>query len=202
MLRYFYTIAILFVLSSCQIQSSSINNEELSRLILMDNEIQTRLDNYLEEVKSERVVIRRFHPGQKDFSGIPTELVSEVYISEADDFELTGSPKKFTNQPLSIFRQSTNNIWLTGKTPECYIEHLEHIEEPVIYRFLRDNDLKVIIDCPILDKSQSPLGILSLAYKEEPTAEEVKVFLAKSNLMSAEISNFFERKRVMGLHAN
>ena len=94
-----------------------ITPEQFHRLVAVDRQIEIAIQQLLLVTDSDRVVVRRFHNGTQDFTGIPFESISDANEIVAEGFmHVEGAQGDL---PMSSVNGVLLDMWENPRNPKC-----------------------------------------------------------------------------------
>lgn len=123
-----------------QLESSKLVNQSLNKLKTSFN--------------AHSVIIRQFHNGRHDLTGIPFTETTATYYTE--EFNLEG------DEPVSSMNVSLLRIWTKIDKPECIV--LYGPVDSSSRRYFRAYNLKKVIQCPLTNLLNYPIGTITMGF--------------------------------------
>ena len=171
------TLAAVLIICLGYISYKSYNT--LEDLIVTPSEEAARFKEQLESAKlvneslyqlntdlhAHSVIIRQFHNGRHDLTGIPfTETTASYYT---DAYELSG------DEPVSSMNESLRMIWKKIDKPECTV--LYGPVDSSSRRYFKAYNLRKVVQCPLTNLLNYPIGTITVGFSEGDTDETVAV---------------------------
>lgn len=193
-------LAILLALASFAAYSA-IQNGELLKVIApspqaeaalfqrsldASKDITVALDNLRYATGADEVVIRQFHNGRYDLTGIPFTSVSATYVS-SDKTELD-----FSAKPLAYMGGTVRQMWQNLGDPRCVV-YRGDIPDVGLRSELSMSSRTVI--CPLVSILKYPIGTLSLHYRTSSTNLTDDALIARTEGVSVRIAGYLNEKR-------
>jgi hypothetical protein len=134
-----------------QLESAKLVNESLNQLNA--------------DLGAHSVIIRQFHNGRHDLTGIPfTETTASYYT---DEYELSG------DEPVSSMNMSLRRIWTQIDKPECTV--LYGPVDSSSRRYFKAYNLHKVVQCPLTNLLNYPIGTITVGFSAGDTNDTVAV---------------------------
>ena len=134
-----------------QLESAKLVNESL-------NQLNTDLGSH-------SVIIRQFHNGRHDLTGIPFTETTATYYT--DGYELSG------DEPVSSMNGSLSKIWVQIDKPECTV--LYGPVDASSRRYFKAYNLEKVVECPLTNLLNYPIGTITVGFSEGNTDDTVAI---------------------------
>lgn len=171
------TLAALFIICLTFICVKSYNR--LEDLIITPDEEATRFKEQLEssklvnesieqlrrELQAVNVVIRQFHNGRHDLTGIPFTESSATFYTE--NYEDIG------DEAIASMNGTLRRIWKRIDQPECLV--LNAPVDPSSKKYFRSYGLTKVIECPLTNLLNYPVGTITVGFSEGDTPDNIAV---------------------------
>lgn len=153
-----------------QLHSTDIINKSIE-----DLRVSTKADN---------VIIKQFHNGRHDLTGIPFTNVSTTYYVDPID-EIGHAPD--IDEPVSAMNRSLRQVWQRIDKPECII-----LYSPVdisTRRYFRAHKLNKAVVCPLVNLLNYPIGIMVVGFSESDTTAD-EVTLRRTSILAKSVTGY------------
>lgn len=147
-----------------QLESANLVNQSL-------NQLNTDLGSH-------SVIIRQFHNGRHDLTGIPFTETTATYYTDA--YELSG------DEPVSSMNVSLTKIWTKIDKPECIV--LYGPVDSSSRRYFKTYDLHKTVECPLTNLLNYPIGTISVGFTADGTDD--KIALAKTSAIAKRVTGY------------
>lgn len=144
--------------------------------------VNDAIENLSTELRGHSVVIKQFHNGRHDLTGIPfTEATATFYTMNYED---TGE------EPLSALNTSLRLMWKEIDRPECII--LTKGLDNSTASYFRKHELNRVVICPLTNLLNYPIGTITIGFSASDTALSDKLVLNRTHLMAKRITGYLE----------
>lgn len=134
----------------------SLESERFHQQLSTSEQINLALRNLRSDLGAHSVVLRQFHNGKHDLTGIPFTKASVTFY-EADESLLE------EDEPLSSMSTSLSKMWKRIDSPECVV--LDAPVDKTTKYYMSKNELNFIIVCPMVNLLKYPVGTLTVGMK-------------------------------------
>lgn len=150
-----------------QLESAALVNEAIEKLKV--------------DLRASGVIVRQFHNGRHDLTGIPfTEATATFYTSEFDGEE---------EEPLSALNRSLTMMWGNKiDRPEC-ITITQGVDNST-NRYFRKYKLDRAVICPLTNLLNYPIGTITVGFSASDTSDAVA--LQKTSAIAKRITGYLE----------
>lgn len=150
-----------------QLASAALVNDAIEKLKL--------------DLKANSIVVRQFHNGRHDLTGIPfTEATTTFYTSEFDGAE---------EEPLSALNKSLMMMWEDKiDRPECII--INKGVDSSTNRYFRKYKLSRAVICPLTNLLNYPIGTITVGFSTSDTSDAIA--LQKTSAIAKRITGYLE----------
>jgi hypothetical protein len=160
-----------------------------ARSLKASEDIAISLDNLRASTGADRVLIRQFHNGRYDLTGIPFTSVSVTYMSSDEKYENTHI---FESKPLAFMGSTARVMWSDIDAPKCVVYH-QNIPDIGLRTELADSNRSVI--CPLVSLLKYPVGTISLHYTESSSNLTDQALIARTEDVAVTITGYLNEKR-------
>lgn len=128
--------------------------------------VNEAIENLRIELKADNVLIKQFHNGRHDLTGIPFTEASTTFIASAveDGWSLS------KEEPVPTMNKSLRKVWQRIDRPQCII-----LYTPVdisTRRYFYTHNLNRAVICPLVNLLNYPIGIIVIGFSEGSTTED------------------------------
>lgn len=136
------------------------------------------------DLSADNVLIRQFHNGRHDLTGIPfTGIATTFYV---DPFDSDGHEASL-DEPVSSANKSLRKVWQRIDRPECVI-----IDQPVdisTRKYFKAHKLNRAAICPLVNLLNYPIGIMVVGLPEKNTLSEDEI-LQKTSAIAKRVTGY------------
>ena len=128
--------------------------------------VNEAIENLRIELKADNVLIKQFHNGRHDLTGIPFTEVSTTFIASATD---DGS-NLVREEPVPTMNKSLRKVWQRIDRPQCTV-----LYTPVdisTRRYFYTHNLNRAVICPLVNLLNYPIGIVVVGFSEGNTTDD------------------------------
>lgn len=172
--RPFATFIAIFIICMSYVGYKSYNT--LEQLVVTPSEEATRFREQLEsaklvnqsieqlriKLKAENVVIRQFHNGRHDLTGIPFTESSATFYTETynDDGD----------EAVSSMNGTLRQVWKQIDSPECIVIYspIDHSSR----HYFSTYKLNRVVVCPLTNLLKYPVGVIEVGFTESSTTSD------------------------------
>lgn len=172
--RPFTTLAAFFLLSLGYVVYKSYDTleslvvtpgEEASRFraqLESSALVNTAIENLRVSLNAHSVVVRQFHNGRHDLTGLPfTESTTTFYTDKY-------SPG--SDEPLSSMNTSLKTIWKSIENPACRVTYVP--DDKASRKYFKEYKLIKIVECPITNLLNYPIGMITVGFSDSNTVSD------------------------------
>lgn len=146
------------------------------------NLVNESIENLAEELGAHSVIIKQFHNGRHDLTGIPfTEATSTYYTMNFNDVK--------HEEPLSAYNRSLRLMWRNIDRPECII--LTKGADISTTRYFREYGLSRVAICPLTNLLKYPIGTITVGFTAENTLSD-RVILNKTHAIAKGVTGYLD----------
>lgn len=160
-----------------------------ARSLKASEDIAVSLDNLRASTGADQVLIRQFHNGRYDLTGIPFTSVSVTYLSSKKEYEDTHF---FESKPLAFMGTTARAMWTDIDAPKCVVYH-NNIPDVGLRTELAGTTRSVI--CPLVSLLKYPVGTISLHYKDSTSNLTDQALIARTEDVAVTITGYLNEKR-------
>ena len=173
-------VATLFAICIIAITYVTINSySRIEKLVVTPDEEALRFREQLESSKlvnasleqlrgslgAHSVVIKQFHNGRHDLTGIPFTESSATYYTEGYD--------DFGTETVSTMNTSLRKIWTEIDKPRCIV--LTAPVDASTRKYFMAYELKKIVECPLTNLLNYPIGKITVGFSQDNTDDDVAI---------------------------
>lgn len=129
-------------------------------------QINMALTNLAVDADAHSIVLRQFHNGKHDLTGIPFTKSSVTF------YEIRETERSLEEQdePISAMSTSLSRIWARIDRPKCLVLTDFGIDKTTKH-YIEVNELGSIIVCPMVNLLNYPVGTLTVGFKRRDPGE-------------------------------
>ena len=137
---------------SAQLQSAELVNEAIENLAL--------------DLGAHSVVVRQFHNGRHDLTGIPfTEATATFYTTNFDELK--------NEETLSASNRSLRRMWASFDKPVCIV--ITQGIDASTRKYFQKYDLVRVAVCPLRNPLNYPIGTITVGLTAQSIASDAQV---------------------------
>lgn len=136
----------------------SLEAERFHEQLAASEQINQALEKLRKDEKAHSVIIRQFHNGKHDLTGIPFTKSSMTFYTMEEEFQEV-------EEPLSAMSTSLSRVWNVIDKPECLVISNVGIDKATKY-YMEYYELNKIVVCPMTNLLSYPVGTLTVGYKQ------------------------------------
>lgn len=150
--------------------------------VVIDTQVNEALNDVRTNINADRVLVRQFHNGRTDLTGLPFASVATTYFSLGPGITIT--EESFGSFPLSTINDVLVRMFVKGQPPKCGSLTIDEVSNPIFARYLRSNGVEMLYFCPLMNLRSQPVGYIGAGYltkeKKRPTDDEIQLILNNS----------------------
>lgn len=171
------TIIAIFIVAVAYVGYNSYGS--LQKLIITPSEEAARFEKQLENIdlvnnaleklrvntNADNVVIKQFHNGRHDLTGIPfTEASITFFVDPNDMHEATET------EHIAVMDKTLNRVWSRIDSPSCII--LNNPVDISSRRYFKSHELERAVVCPLVNLLNYPIGTLTVGISKGNTVSD------------------------------
>ena len=128
--------------------------------------VNEAIENLRIELKADNVIIKQFHNGRHDLTGIPFTEASTTFIAST----VEDGSNLVKDEPIPTMNKSLRKVWQRIDRPQCII-----LYTPVdisTRRYFYTHNLNRAVICPLVNLLNYPIGIIVVGFSEGSTTED------------------------------
>lgn len=129
--------------------------------------INKSIEDLRSSVQADNVIIRQFHNGRHDLTGIPfTSISTTFYVDPLDN----DGHEPSLDEPISAMNKSLRQVWNRIDRPECIV-----LYSPVdisTRRYFKAHKLNRAVVCPLVNLLNYPIGVMIVGFSESSTVSD------------------------------
>lgn len=130
--------------------------------------VNNALENLRVELKADNVLIKQFHNGRHDLTGIPFTEASTTFLADpaTDGSAHDGS----RDEPIPTMNRSLRLVWQEIDRPKCTV-----LYAPIdvsTRKYFYNHGLNRAVICPLVNLLNYPIGVVVVGFSEGNTVEE------------------------------
>ena len=144
--------------------------------------VNSAIENLATDLGAHSVVIRQFHNGRHDLTGIPfTEATTTFYTSRFDEIK--------TEEPLSASNSSLRRMWRSIDNPQCII--VNQGIDISSRRYFNTYTLSRVAICPLVNPLNYPIGTITVGIGPESIASDEQV-LIRTHVVAKSVTGYLQ----------
>lgn len=141
--------------------------------------VNTAIENHRVSLNASSVLVRQFHNGRHDLTGIPfTESTVTFYAGEYN---------YSVDEPLSSLNASLRSMWKRIDKPECLVTYSPN--DISSKRYFTDFKLIREVQCPLTNLLNYPIGTISVGFSDSNTVSDEEA-VEKTAAMAKRITGY------------
>lgn len=131
--------------------------------------VNKAIENLRVELNADNVIIKQFHNGRHDLTGIPFTEASTTFISTKSSDSFIGSK----DEPVPTMNRSLRMVWQRIDRPQCTV-----IYTPVdisTRQYFYTYKLNKVVMCPLVNLLNYPIGIIIVGFSESDTDDKLAI---------------------------
>ena len=182
------------------------NRTHFENSIKASEQINLALEYYRMELDADRVMVRQFHNGKQDLTGIPFTYVQTTYLAMKPLVSL--SPNGLESKPLSGMVGFLRHMWgINLREPKCLVMNESEVADPIYRLYLKENGIQIVIACPLQNLLNYPIGYVVTNYlaAELPSSITKEIAVKKNEELALRIGGYLKtlenppREKFLGL---
>lgn len=142
--------------------------------------VNTAIENHRLALNANSVIVRQFHNGRHDLTGIPfTESTVTFYSG--------GSYTQSVDEPLSAMNNSLRTMWKRIDRPECIVTYSPN--DISSNRYFTEFKLNREVQCPLTNLLNYPIGTISVGFSDGNTVSD-EVAIELTTTMAKRITGY------------
>ena len=128
--------------------------------------VNEAIENLRIELKADNVLIKQFHNGRHDLTGIPFTEASTTFVASAKE-EAINLAK---DEPVPTMNKSLRKVWQRIDRPQCIM-----LYTPVdisTRRYFYTHNINRAAICPLVNLLNYPIGIVVVGFSEGNTTDD------------------------------
>ena len=125
--------------------------------------VNEAIENLRIELKADNVLIKQFHNGRHDLTGIPFTEASTTFVASAEEKEISLAK----DEPVPTMNKSLRKVWQRIDRPQCIV-----LYTPVdisTRRYFYTHNINRAVICPLVNLLNYPIGIVVVGFSEGNT---------------------------------
>jgi hypothetical protein len=166
------------------IQDSIVTPEEEARRfqdqLSSASLVNDAIENLALETRANNVVIRQFHNGRHDLTGIPFTEATTTFFTKSYD-----TPAE---ERLSELNTSLRMMWREIDKPECIIikSGVDHSTR----KYFREYQLNRAVICPLTNLLNYPIGTITVGFSASNAQFSDRFVLQKTHLVARRVTGY------------
>lgn len=152
------------ILESLQ-DNPAVNASHFEESLERNKLVQETLESLRYRTGADRAVIKQFHNGKRDLTGIPFTYAVITHVSLKDGIALT--PGSYESMPLSALNESLLQMWQTVRNPKCLAQRIDDVKDPLYRQYLTENQVVKYVACPLTNPLDYPIGKIVVEYTRD-----------------------------------
>lgn len=173
---------------SSHFPSSATESERFNKVIVAQNEINELLESERTIMNGDRIIIRQFHNGRQDLTGLPFTSISTTFVKMKPGVEFPENG--YDAVPLSTMNDLVLKIWDNPRTPNCVKIYTKDLHGSY-QTYVKNAAVDHFYACPITNLLNYPVGIIMISYMSADTQHPSdEVIFTHLRIISQKISGY------------
>ena len=146
--------------------------------------INKGIEDLRSSMRADNVLIRQFHNGRHDLTGIPfTGISTTFYVDPMDN----DGHEPSLDEPISAMNKSLRQVWQRIDKPECIV-----LYQPVdvsTRRYFKAHKLNRAVVCPLVNLLNYPIGVMVIGFSESSTVSDQEAEI-KTSLLAKRVTGY------------
>ena len=165
------------------------NKEHLEASIKASEQINQALSISREKLDADKIIVRQFHNGKQDLTGIPFNYVQTTFLVTKPGIGLDAD--SLDSKPVSSMVYTLKDIWGNNLSdPHCVVYNREQIKDRIFQAHLLSTNIEFLVICPIKNLLDYPVGFVTVKYTKDITPEKHEEIIKESEFLSLKISGY------------
>ena len=144
--------------------------------------VNEAIENLAIDLDAHSVVIRQFHNGRHDLTGIPfTEATTTFYTEKVDEIKI--------EEPLSASNRSLRKMWSSIDNPQCIM--ITKGIDISTSRYFSKYELSRVAVCPLVNPLKYPIGTITIGLPAQSTASD-KEIVSRTHAISKSVVGYLQ----------
>lgn len=152
--------------------SPETEKARFAKSLTVNREVQAMLDEGRIRANADRFVVRQFHNGQKDLSGIPFTFIKTTAASVKSSVSEPSS--MYQDYPTTTVSELLYQMFTSNK---CVTLDIENMRDQGLRKMLLELGTQRMMACPMYNSMRYPVGYIAFGYvdrnAQRPSDEEL-----------------------------
>lgn len=122
--------------------------------------VNSAIGNLKEDLGAQSVIIKQFHNGRHDLTGLPFTEASITFSTIGSDSD---------EEHLSSMNGSLRRMWTHIDAPNCLVQYAPL--DASTKRYMLEYSLSHVVTCPLTNPLNYPIGILLVGFDKEGVSD-------------------------------
>lgn len=122
--------------------------------------VNSAIGNLKEDLGAQSVIIKQFHNGRHDLTGLPFTEASVTFSTEGPGAD---------EEHLSSMNSSLRRMWIRIDSPRCLVQYAPL--DASTKRYMLEYSLSHVVTCPLTNPLNYPIGILLVGFDKEGVSD-------------------------------
>lgn len=168
--------------------TANIEQQRFERALDANNQINIAMEETREKLGASRILVKQFHNGRADLTGIPFTSITTTFISSKEGFGLSDSA--YDTRPLSTMNNTLREIWKSHDKPHCVVKSVKSVRDYELKNLLESRGVNKVAYCPMTNLLNYPVGVISLGYVQTENTPSDQVIMQEMQKLSDKIVGF------------
>lgn len=140
--------------------------------------VNEALENLRTDLGADNVLIKQFHNGRHDLTGIPFTEATTTFM--ADPMADGSSHAESKEEPIPAMNRSLRMVWKEIDRPQCAV-----LYTPIdisTKRYFYNHGLNRAVVCPLVNLLNYPIGVIVVGFSEGNTVQDEQVITKTSQI--------------------
>jgi hypothetical protein len=149
--------------------------------------VNDALENLRVELKADNVLIKQFHNGRHDLTGIPFTEASTTFLVDPATDGYTHDASR--DEPIPTMNKTLRLVWKEIDRPKCTV-----LYAPIdisTRKYFYNHGLNRAVVCPLVNLLNYPIGVVVVGFSEGNTTEE-DIALSKTSQIAKRVAGYLD----------
>jgi hypothetical protein len=146
--------------------------------------INRAIEKLRSDLGADNVLIRQFHNGRHDLTGIPfTGISTTFYVDPLDN----NGHEPSSDEPISAMNRSLRQVWQRIDKPDCSVFY-----SPVdisTRKYFKAHNLNRAVVCPLVNLLNYPIGVLIVGFSASSTISD-QTAINQTSLIAKSVTGY------------
>lgn len=154
------------------IETPETNSQHFESAVGISADIDAAIQRLVDSSDASGALVRQFHNGRRDLTGLPFTYVSTTYISLANPNQRV-ERAEFESYPISTGSITFGEMWQVYNDPQCVTHKVADIRDPILASSFASYRFNYVVICPLTNLLKYPMGVLVVGYNYDPGEKQI-----------------------------